>query len=153
MGYLEAVAGFPNIGDQLLCWLHTAKKPTLMSMHEFMRRQVQLLSYLKSDYLHLMMDVPMAQEKSEQIFFAQPKAHKNKFSDLNKTVHSNPLRMIAIFKQCQATNKAAGVLDKIAKDKKQPKEKKMAHLPVARSHESSYRQHRSWKYHNFHRSN
>jgi hypothetical protein len=31
--------------------------------------------------------------------------------------------MITFFEQCQATNKAAGVFDKIAKDKKQPKEK------------------------------
>jgi hypothetical protein len=36
--YLEAVAGFPNISNQLICWLHTAKKPALMRMHEFMRR-------------------------------------------------------------------------------------------------------------------
>jgi hypothetical protein len=35
---LEVVAGFSNTGDQLICWLHTSKKPTLMSMHEFMRR-------------------------------------------------------------------------------------------------------------------
>ncbi len=70
------------------------------------------------------MDVPTAQEKSEQIFFAQPKVHQNKFANLNKTVPSDPLRMIAFFKQCQATDKAAGVLDKIAKDKKQPKEKR-----------------------------
>ena len=35
--YLEAVAGFTNIGDQLICWLCTAKKPALMPMHEFMR--------------------------------------------------------------------------------------------------------------------
>jgi hypothetical protein len=41
------------------------------------------------------MDVPTAQEKSEQIFFAQPKAHQNKFADLNKTVPANLLRMIA----------------------------------------------------------
>jgi hypothetical protein len=122
--YLEAVTRFPNIGDQLICWLRTAKKPALMPMHEFMRRQVQLLSYLKSDYLHWTMDVPTAQEKSEQIFFAQPKVHQNKFANLNKTVPSDPLRMIAFFKQCQATDKAAGVLDKIAKDKKQPKEKR-----------------------------
>ncbi len=45
--YLEAVAGFPNIGDQLICWLCTSKKPALMPMHEFMRHQVQLLSYLE----------------------------------------------------------------------------------------------------------
>jgi hypothetical protein len=36
--YLEAVAGFPNIGKQLILWLCTAKKPTLMPMHEFMLR-------------------------------------------------------------------------------------------------------------------
>ncbi len=47
--YLEAVARFPNIGNQLICWLCMAKKPALMPMHEFMGRQVQLLSYLESD--------------------------------------------------------------------------------------------------------
>jgi hypothetical protein len=36
--YLEAVAGFPNIGDQLIRWLCMAKKPALMSMHELMWR-------------------------------------------------------------------------------------------------------------------
>jgi hypothetical protein len=63
------------------------------------------------------MDVPTAQEKSEQVFFAQPKAHQNKFANLNKMVPTDPLKIIAFFEQCQATNKAAGVLKKIAKDK------------------------------------
>ena len=35
--YLEAVTGFPNIINQLIRWLHTAKKLALMLMHEFMR--------------------------------------------------------------------------------------------------------------------
>jgi hypothetical protein len=35
--YLEAVAGFLNVGNQLICWLHTTKKPTFMSMHDFMQ--------------------------------------------------------------------------------------------------------------------
>jgi hypothetical protein len=35
--YLEAVAGFPNVGDQLIRWLCAAKKPALMPMHEFMQ--------------------------------------------------------------------------------------------------------------------
>jgi hypothetical protein len=97
------------------------------------------------------MDVPTAQEKREQIFFAQPKVHQNKFTNLNKAVPTDPLKMIAFFEQCQATNKAAGILEKIAKDK-QPKERKTAQLPVARSHESSYRQHCSRKYRNYHQS-
>ena len=98
------------------------------------------------------MEVPTAQEKREQIFFAQPKAHQNKFADLNKIVPTDPLKMIAFFEQCQTTNKAAGILEKIAKDK-QPKERKMAQLPAAHSHESSYRQHRSCKYCDYHQSN
>jgi hypothetical protein len=82
----------------------------------------------------------------------QPKAHQNKFANLNKTVPTDPLKMIAFFEQCQATNKAVGILEKIAKDKKQPKERKMAQLPVARSRESSYHQHCSHKYCNYHQS-
>jgi hypothetical protein len=31
--YLEAIAGFPNVGDQLIRWLCTAKKPALLPMH------------------------------------------------------------------------------------------------------------------------
>jgi hypothetical protein len=50
--YLEAVVGFPNIGNQLIYWLCMAKKLTLIPMHEFTWRQVQLLSYLKGGYLH-----------------------------------------------------------------------------------------------------
>jgi hypothetical protein len=99
------------------------------------------------------MEVPTAHEKSEQIFFAQPKVHQNKFTDMNKTVPTNPLKMIAFFGQCQATNQAAGVLEKIAKDKTQPKEKKMAHFLAARSHELSYHQHHSRKYCDYHQSN
>jgi hypothetical protein len=35
--YLEAVAGFPNIGNQLILWLCRATKPALMAM-QFMLR-------------------------------------------------------------------------------------------------------------------
>jgi hypothetical protein len=85
------------------------------------------------------MELPMVQDKSKQIFFVQPKVHQFKFVETNKMV--TPLWLIAFFKQCQAANKAAGVLEKIAKVKKQLKEKKTAHLPFARSLESSYQQH------------
>jgi hypothetical protein len=147
--YLENVAGFPNIGNQLICWLRTSKKPTLMPMHEFMWRQVQLLSYFDGGYLCRTMDIPTAQEKSEQIFFAQPKVHQNKFTNLNKTVPTDPLKINAFFEQCQATHKVAGILEKITKDK-QPKEMEAAQLPVTRSRESNYCQHCSHKYHDYH---
>jgi hypothetical protein len=98
--YLKAVARFSNVGDQLICWLCTAKKPALMLMHEFMQHQVQLLSYLKVGYLCQTMKVPMAQETSEQIFFVQPKVHLFKFVNLKKAVLTDPLKLIAFFGQC-----------------------------------------------------
>ncbi len=127
-----------------------AKKPTLMRMHEFMQRQVQLLGYLEGGYLCRTTEVPTAQEKSEQIFFAQPKAHQFKVADLNKMVPTDPLKLIACFKHCQATDKAAGILKKIAEDKKQPKEKKTAQLPTACSRALSYWQHCCHKYRDYH---
>ncbi len=99
-----------------------------------------------------MMEVSTAQEKSEQIFFAQPKAHHNKVADLNKTVPTDLLKMIAFFEQCQVTDKMAGILKKIAKDKKQLTEKTMAHPPATRSRESSYKQHCCHKYRDYHQS-
>ncbi len=50
--------------------------------------------------------------------------HQNKFANLNKMVPTDLLKMITFFEQCQATDKATGILEKIAKDK-QPKERKM----------------------------
>jgi hypothetical protein len=79
--YLEAISGLPNVGNQMICWHCTAKKPALMPMHKFMPCQ-------------------------------------------------EPPRI-----------------------KKQPREKKTAHLPAARSHESSYQQHQCHKYCNYHQSN
>jgi hypothetical protein len=58
---------------------------------------------------------------------------------------------VAFFKQCQTADKAASILDKL-KEKKQPKEKKTAHLPVAHSHDSNYQQH-CCKNCNYHQSN
>jgi hypothetical protein len=55
-------------------------------------------------------------------------------------VPMDPLWLVALFEQCQAANKAASVLDQL-KEKKQPKEKKKAHLPVACSRDSNHRYH------------
>jgi hypothetical protein len=94
------------------------------------------------------MELPTVQEKSQQIFFMQPKAHKYKFMEMNKMVPMDLHQLIAFFEQCQAVDKVAGILEKI-KAKKQPKEKKTTHLPIAHSRDSSYRQHhhKNWDYH------
>jgi hypothetical protein len=66
--YLEAVVGFPTIGNQLICWLCVAKKPTFMPMQEFMLHQVQLFCYLNGRLLHQTMELPTVQEKTEKSF-------------------------------------------------------------------------------------
>ncbi len=116
--YLETVTGFPNVGDQLICRLHTAKKPAFMPMHEYMRHQVQLLGYLDGGYICQTMELPMMQEKNKQILFAQSKAHQYKFREINKMLPVDPLWHIVFFEQCQAAKKVAGVLEKI-REKKQ----------------------------------
>ncbi len=63
-------------------------------MHKFMQTRVQLISYLDGGYLIWMVEIPRAQEKSEQIFFVQPKAHQFKFADRNKTVPMDFLRSV-----------------------------------------------------------
>ena len=85
--YLEAIAGFPNIGNQLICWFCTVKKPTLMPIHEYMHCQVQLFSYLEKGLLHHTMELPTAQERAEQIFFGQPKMHQMKYAESIKLCH------------------------------------------------------------------
>jgi hypothetical protein len=69
------------------------------------------------------MKTPTVQEKSEQVFFVQPKVHQFKFVETNKTVPMDLLKLISFFKECQAANKAAGILEKIAKDKRSHKKK------------------------------
>jgi hypothetical protein len=80
-GLPEAVTRVSNVGDQLICWPCVAKKPAFMLIHEFMQRRTQLFSYLNSGYIHWTMGLPTVQEKSEQIFFVQLKAHQYKFRD------------------------------------------------------------------------
>jgi hypothetical protein len=50
----------PNIGNQLICWVCIAKKPAFMLIHESMRRQMQLFSYLDNGYLHQTMELKTA---------------------------------------------------------------------------------------------
>jgi hypothetical protein len=80
-GLPEAVTKLSNLGDQLIRWLCVAKNPAFMLIHEFMWHQMQLFSYFDNGYLHQTMELPTAQEKSEQIFLMHLKAHQYKFRD------------------------------------------------------------------------
>ncbi len=80
-GLPEAVTRLSNVGNQLIHLFCIAKEPAFMLIHEFMQCQIQLFSYLNNGYLHQTLELPIAQEKSEQIFLAQLKAHQYKFRE------------------------------------------------------------------------
>ncbi len=105
--HLKAVARFPNIGNQLICWLCVAKKPVFLPMHECMGHQLQLFSYLNGSLLCQTMELPKVQEKSKQIFLPQIKAQQFKFSETNKMVSTDPPWLVSFFEQCQTADKVA----------------------------------------------
>ncbi len=55
---------------------------------------------LDGGYIRQTMELPTVQEKSKQIFFAQPKAHQFKFAETGKMMTMDPLWLIAFLKQC-----------------------------------------------------
>jgi hypothetical protein len=102
--YLEALVGFPNIGDQLIRWFHTARKPALMPMQDYMRHRVQLVGYLEKGLLRAMMDLPTKQERIEQIFFSMPRKHQQKYAETHKTLPDDHVSLVCYFEQCQNTD-------------------------------------------------
>ncbi len=84
-GLPEAVTRLSNICDQLICWLCIAKKPAFMLIHDFMQWQTQLFSYLDNGHLHWTMELPTAQEKSNQIFLCTSRRISTS-SEMNNTV-------------------------------------------------------------------
>ncbi len=149
--YLEAVAGFPNIGYQLILWLCSTKKPAFMPMHEFMQRQVQLLSYLEGGCVCQTMELPTAQEKSNHIFYAQPKAHQFKFAETNKLVSMALLWLIAFFKQnARQPIKQPASLTRSRRKSSQKRRRRLIFPSLAAA--ISYRQHHC-KNCNYHQSN
>ena len=119
--YLEALAGFPNVGDQLIRWLHTVKKPALMPVHDFMRRRVQLMTYLEDGLLRRTMALPGDQEKIEQVFFSVPLRHRQKYAETHKSLPTDVTTLACFFEQCQNADAINGTLKALKREKKQPK--------------------------------
>ena len=119
--YLEALAGFPNVGDQLIRWLRTVKKPALMPVHDFMRRRVQLMTYLEDGLLRRTMALPGDQEKIEQVFFSVPLRHRQKYAETHKSLPTDVTTLACFFEQCQNADAINGMLKALKCEKKQSK--------------------------------
>ncbi len=122
--YLEALAGFPNIGDQLICWLCTMKKPALMPAHDFMHRWVQLMTYLEDGMLCHMMALPGNQEKLEQIFFSISLCHWQNYAETHKLLLIDLTTLACFFEQCQNADAINGKRRELKHGSKKSKEMK-----------------------------
>ncbi len=151
--YLEAVAGFPNIGNQLICWLRTAKK-ACSHANARVRAALSAASQLPWEWLPPSNNglAHGAREEWTNLLRAAQGAPEQ-VCQLEQDGTCQPTQNDCFLWAASSNDKAAGILDKIARDKKQPKIKRTAHVPTARSHELSYKQHRCHKYRNYHQSN
>ena len=91
--YLEAVAKCTNLGDQVIRWLRLRGKPGHMRFEEFLNRRVQILDYVKKGYLRHRMELPNDTELCEQVFLAQPKAHRIKYAEKHRIVKTDMLKL------------------------------------------------------------
>ncbi|MGA0787720.1 MAG: hypothetical protein ACO3QH_09570, partial [Ilumatobacteraceae bacterium] len=121
--YLEAIAGFPNVGDQIIRWFQNMRKPALMEFEHFLQRRGILEDYLTEGLLRRTLALPTDREKAEQIFFAQPKEHQRKYAGIEAKVDLDMSKLQAFFDQCYSTDKANGTLDKIKRDKEAGQER------------------------------
>ncbi len=117
---LKALAGFPNVGDQLIFWL-CMKKPACMPVHDFMHCRVQLMMYLEDGLLCCMMALPGNQEKMEQMFFSIPLCHWKKYAKMHKSLLTDITALACFFKQCQNSHAINGALKALKCGSKQSK--------------------------------
>ena len=52
-----------------------------MRFEDFLNCRVQILNYVKKGYLHHRMELPVKSRLCEQVFLAQPKAHRIKYAE------------------------------------------------------------------------
>jgi hypothetical protein len=65
------------------------------------------------------MELPMKQEKIEQILFSMPKKHQQKYAETHKMLPNDHASLICLFEQCQNADCTSGILNQLQKEKKE----------------------------------
>ena len=109
--YLEKVASAKNLGNQVVRWLRTAKKPLGMPVDAWATRRRELEGYLREDgLLRTTISMPNGDEKKETNFFlCMPKAYQEKYAE-NKASVEEIEDQTAVFQQYFDTDKSNGTL-------------------------------------------
>jgi hypothetical protein len=106
--YLKDIAKCTYLGDQVIRWLRLRGKPAHMWFEDFLNRRIQILNYVKKGYLGHRMELPVESELCEQVFLAQPKAHRIKYAEKHRVVETNTLKLQEFFEGCHDTDVRSG---------------------------------------------
>ena len=107
--YLEKVAGVKNLGNQVIRWLRTAKKPLGMPVDAWHQRRLELEGYLGGGWLRLTIPEANEAERSENFFLSMPKTYQQKYAERESSC--GPLdEMVPVFQQYFTADKGDGTL-------------------------------------------
>ena len=79
--YLEEISGIKNLGNCIIRLLASQRaKPCPMSFNDYLDRRELMHSYLDTEYVRYTYARLSEQERTEQIFKQQPKAHQQAYA-------------------------------------------------------------------------
>ena len=73
---LKAITECTILRHQVIHWFWLKIKPNHMQFKDFFNEWVQILTYVKKEYLHRWMDLPIEAKLCKEVFLAQPKAYQ-----------------------------------------------------------------------------
>ena len=121
--YLEKVAGdYGALGDCILRFKDKVRKPAALPYNTFHERHLELDRHLASGYLDITAAEPTEQQKAEQIFLAQPKAHQVSYGAKgNEDVEEDLGKLKAHFEACHEKDVADGTFANVLKSQRAQK--------------------------------
>ena len=111
--YLEQIQAVRYIGNFILRWLASAKKPAHMKSQKWVARRNQLYHYVTDGYFRVTISQPNEQERAEQYFLSHPKAHQQRYARDNNEVKNDISELTNFFHQCHEADKKDGTYEKL----------------------------------------
>jgi hypothetical protein len=96
--YLETIAKCTNLGCQVIRWLCLKAKPVHMKFEDSHNCSTQILGCVQKGWLCHRLGIHNDAELCEQVFLAQPKAHRGKYAKKHKVVENNMLTLQEYFR-------------------------------------------------------
>ena len=113
--YLESVEKIKKLGNVLIRQQRNLKRPAWMEYDEYDAVKNKWDGYLDEGYVRFTIARATAQEKCEEVFFQQPKAHQGKYAEKHEDVEDDQDKLRVFFNGCMTADKNDGTFAKIMK--------------------------------------